>query len=147
MKSLWSDDDAEAFVTRYAEQGENRDTALRVYTTRLLGGDPRLVLHGGGDTSVKTVATDLLGDDVPVLRVKGSGWDMGDIEPAGMPAVRLESLRRLQALTALSDEDMVNFQRGNLLDSTSPNPRWKRCCTPSCRINSSTIPIPRPFSV
>ena len=122
MKSLWSDDDAEGFVTRYARQGENRDTALRVYTTRLLGGDPRLVLHGGGNTSVKTTATDLLGDEVAVLRVKGSGWDMGDIEPAGLPAVRLEPLRRLQALNALSDEDMVNFQRGNLLDSTSPNP-------------------------
>ena len=59
---------------------------------------------------------------MPVLRVKGSGWDMGDIEPAGLPAVRLEPLRRLQALDALTDEDMVNFQRGNLLDSASPNP-------------------------
>lgn len=122
MESLWSDDDAEAFVTRYAQQGENRDTALRVYTTRLLGGDPRLVLHGGGNTSVKTVQRDLLGDEVPVLRVKGSGWDMGNIEPAGLPAVRLEPLRRLQTLNALSDEGMVNFQRGNLLDSASPNP-------------------------
>ena len=122
MESLWSDSEAERFVERYAQQGENRDTALRVYTTRLLGGDPRLVLHGGGNTSVKTTAQDLLGDDVPVLRVKGSGWDMGDIEPAGLPAVRLEPLRRLQALDALTDEDMVNFQRGNLLDSASPNP-------------------------
>jgi rhamnose utilization protein RhaD (predicted bifunctional aldolase and dehydrogenase)/NAD(P)-dependent dehydrogenase (short-subunit alcohol dehydrogenase family) len=122
MESLWSDGDAERFVERYAQQGENRDTALRVYTTRLLGGDPRLVLHGGGNTSVKTTQRDLLGDAVPVLRVKGSGWDMGDIEPAGLPAVRLEPLRRLQALDALSDEDMVNFQRGNLLDSAAPNP-------------------------
>ena len=122
MESLWSDSEAERFVERYAQQGENRDTALRVYTTRLLGGDPRLVLHGGGNTSVKTTAQGLLGDDVPVLRVKGSGWDMGDIEPAGLPAVRLEPLRRLQALDALTDEDMVNFQRGNLLDSASPNP-------------------------
>ena len=61
MESLWSDSEAERFVERYAQQGENRDTALRVYTTRLLGGDPRLVLHGGGNTSVKTTAQDLLG--------------------------------------------------------------------------------------
>jgi rhamnose utilization protein RhaD (predicted bifunctional aldolase and dehydrogenase)/NAD(P)-dependent dehydrogenase (short-subunit alcohol dehydrogenase family) len=122
MESLWSDTEAERYVARYAGAGENRDVALRVYTSRLLGGDPRLVLHGGGNTSAKTTQRDLLGDDVGVLRVKGSGWDLGDIEPAGLPAVRLEPLLRLEALESLSDEDMVNFQRGNLLDSTAPNP-------------------------
>lgn len=122
MKSLWSDRDAEAAVARYAKEGVNADLALRVYSTRLLGGDPRLVLHGGGNTSVKTRMRDLLGDEVEVLCVKGSGWDMGNIEPAGLPAVRLAPLRRLRALDALSDEDMVNFQRGNLLDSSAPNP-------------------------
>ena len=122
MDSLWSDSDAEACVARYAESGANRDLALRVYTSRLLGGDPRLVLHGGGNTSVKTVQTDLLGDAVDVLCVKGSGWDLGDIEPPGLPAVRLKPLLRLEALDKLSDEDMVNVQRGNLLDSTAPNP-------------------------
>ena len=65
---------------------------------------------------------DLLGDAVEVICVKGSGWDMGNIEPAGLPAVRLAPLRRLRALDRLSDEDMVNFQRMNLLDSTAPNP-------------------------
>ena len=105
-----------------AEKGECADLALRVYTTRLLGSDPALVLHGGGNTSVKTQATDLLGDKVDVLCVKGSGWDMGAIEPAGLPAVRLEPLRRLRALGKLSDEDMVNYQRINLLDSSAPNP-------------------------
>ena len=122
MKNLWSDRDAKAFVRRYARDGINRDLALRVYTTRLLGGDPRLVLHGGGNTSVKTTATDLNGDAVDVLCVKGSGWDMGDIEPAGLPAVRLDPLRELGALEALNDEDMVNVQRRNLLDSKAPNP-------------------------
>jgi rhamnulose-1-phosphate aldolase/alcohol dehydrogenase len=122
MKSRWSDSDAEAFVTRYAEQGVNRDLALRTYTTRLLGSDPKLVLHGGGNTSVKTRARDMLGDEVEVICVKGSGWDMGNIEPAGLPAVRLGELRRLRKLFRLSDEDMVNFQRINLLDSTAPNP-------------------------
>jgi rhamnulose-1-phosphate aldolase/alcohol dehydrogenase len=120
MKSLWSDADADRFIARYAEHG--RELALRVYTTRLLGGDPRLVLHGGGNSSVKSTARDLLGEPVEVLCVKGSGWDMGNIEPAGLPAVRLAPLRALRRLEKLSDEDMVNAQRGNLLDSAAPNP-------------------------
>jgi rhamnose utilization protein RhaD (predicted bifunctional aldolase and dehydrogenase)/NAD(P)-dependent dehydrogenase (short-subunit alcohol dehydrogenase family) len=122
MKSLWSDAEAEAFVARYGERGVARDLALRVYTTRLLGGDPRLVLHGGGNSSVKTTQRDLLGDQVEVLCVKGSGWDMGNIEPEGLPAVRLGPLRLLRRLERLSDEDMVNVQRGTLLDSAAPNP-------------------------
>ena len=122
MKSRWSDADAEGFVARYAQQGISRDVALRVYTTRLLGGDPLLVLHGGGNSSVKTVLPDLFGEPVEVLCVKGSGSDMGDIEPAGLPAVRLAPLRRLRALERLSDEEMVNAQRANLLDSAAPNP-------------------------
>lgn len=122
MKSRWSEADAQSFITRYGQQGVGADLALRVYTTRLLGGDPALVLHGGGNTSVKTQARDLLGEAVDVLCVKGSGWDMAAIEPAGLPAVKLEPLRRLRALTKLSDEDMVNYQRINLLDSSAPNP-------------------------
>src|SRR5205085_8118255 len=108
MKSAWVDRDAEAAVERYAAAGIARDLALRVYTTRLLGSDPRLVLHGGGNTSVKTRMKDLLGDTVEVICVKGSGWDMGNIEPQGLPAVKLAPLRRLRVLARLSDEDMVN---------------------------------------
>ena len=122
MKSLWSDAEANAAIARYGEKGIAPDLALRVYTTRLLGGDPALVLHGGGNTSVKTQAKDLLGEAVDVICVKGSGWDMGDIEPPGLPAVKLAPLRRLRALPRLSDEDMVNFQRIHLLDSAAPNP-------------------------
>ena len=122
MKSLWSDSEAKTYIARYGEKGIGPDLALRVYTTRLLGGDPALVLHGGGNTSVKTKAKDLLGDQLDVICVKGSGWDMGDIEPAGLPAVKLAPLRRLLALDTLSDEDMVNYQRVNLLDSSAPNP-------------------------
>jgi rhamnose utilization protein RhaD (predicted bifunctional aldolase and dehydrogenase)/NAD(P)-dependent dehydrogenase (short-subunit alcohol dehydrogenase family) len=122
MKSRWNDEDAEAMVRRYAQQGINRDVALRVYTSRLLGQDPLLVLHGGGNTSVKTKATDLAGDEVEVLCVKGSGWDMGDIEPAGLPAVRMPPLSKLRARDTLSDEDMVRYQRANLLDPGAPNP-------------------------
>ena len=122
MKSRWVASEAADFVTRYAEKGVSAELAIRTYTTRLLGSDPRLVLHGGGNTSVKTTAKDQLGEDVEVLCVKGSGWDMGNIEPQGLPAVRLAELRRLRRLNALSDEDMVNFQRINLLDSSAPNP-------------------------
>jgi rhamnose utilization protein RhaD (predicted bifunctional aldolase and dehydrogenase)/NAD(P)-dependent dehydrogenase (short-subunit alcohol dehydrogenase family) len=122
MKSGWSDKDAQEFVTRYAPKGVNADLAVRTYTTRLLGSDPRMVLHGGGNTSVKTTVKDQLGEDVEVICIKGSGWDMGVIEPAGLPAVRLEPLRKLRKLDRLSDEDMVNYQRINLLDSTAPNP-------------------------
>ena len=96
MKSAWATSDAEAAVARYARDGIARDLALRVYTTRLLGQNPKLVLHGGGNTSVKTRMTDLNGEEVDVLCVKGSGWDMGTIEPAGLPAVRLEPLKRLR---------------------------------------------------
>jgi rhamnose utilization protein RhaD (predicted bifunctional aldolase and dehydrogenase)/NAD(P)-dependent dehydrogenase (short-subunit alcohol dehydrogenase family) len=120
MKSRWSEREAREFIERYGREGE--DLALRVYTTRLLGSDPKLVLHGGGNTSVKTHMKDLLGDTVEAICVKGSGWDMGNIEPAGLPAVRLAPLRRLRSLDRLSDEDMVNFQRVNLLDSNAPNP-------------------------
>src|SRR4051812_12769624 len=120
MQSEWVDRDAEAVVDRYA--GIARDLALRVYTTRLLGRNPKLVLHGGGNTSVKLPTTDLNGDRAEALCIKGSGWDMGSIEPAGLPAVRLEPLRRLRAREALSDEAMVRVQRANLLDPSAPNP-------------------------
>ncbi len=83
MRSLWSDNEATAMVAHYGKSGVGGELALRVYTSRLLGGDPRLVLHGGGNTSVKTVMPDLLGHAAEVLCVKGSGWDMGNIEPAG----------------------------------------------------------------
>src|SRR5436190_11361939 len=122
MQSKWSDTEAKEFAARYAPKGVNADLAVRTYTTRLLGSDPRMVLHGGGNTSVKTMAKDMLGEDVAVICIKGSGWDMGNIEPAGLPAVRLEPLRKLRNLDKLSDEDMVNYQRINLLDSTAPNP-------------------------
>ena len=122
MDSRWSEIDARRMVDHYAGQGYDPDVALRVYTTRLLGADPKLVLHGGGNTSVKTVAADLLGAEVEVLCVKGSGWDMAKIEPPGLPAVRLDPLRRLRRLDGLSDEDMVDFERQNLLDSGAPTP-------------------------
>ena len=120
MQNLWNSDEAKRFAVEFAAAGEA--VASRVYTSRLLGRDSALVLHGGGNTSVKTTQHDLLGREVEVLCVKGSGWDLVDIEPPGLPAVRLGALRELQQLDQLSDADMVNAVRGALLDSRSPNP-------------------------
>ena len=122
MKSQWNDTIARETVEAYSAKGVGEDVALRVYTTRLLGRDPLLVLHGGGNTSVKTRATDDLGQEHEVICVKGSGADMADIEPWGLPAVKLAPLRTLRTLDALSDEAMVNVQRLNLLDASAPNP-------------------------
>jgi rhamnose utilization protein RhaD (predicted bifunctional aldolase and dehydrogenase)/NAD(P)-dependent dehydrogenase (short-subunit alcohol dehydrogenase family) len=122
MRSQWSDAEAERLVDRYAGKGVGPDLALRVYTSRLLGSEPKLVLHGGGNTSVKTIMRDLLDEEVEALCVKGSGWDMAAIEPAGLPAVRLAPLRKLRGRERLSDEEMVRVQRANLLDPGAPNP-------------------------
>ncbi|TCM52695.1 rhamnose utilization protein RhaD (predicted bifunctional aldolase and dehydrogenase) [Rhizobium sp. PP-F2F-G48] len=122
MKSRWSDSDFTSVVDAYVAKGINRDLAIRTYTTRLLGQDPELVLHGGGNTSVKTVFTEMDGTEVSVLCVKGSGWDMGTIEPPGLPAVRLDPLKAMVAFETLSDDDMVMLQRRLLLDPAAPNP-------------------------
>ncbi len=98
------------------------ELALRVYSSRLIGQDPDLVMHGGGNTSLKAMAPDTFGEEVRVLHVKGSGWDLDTIEARGLPAVRLDPLMRLRGLPALSDEAMVNVQRLNLLDAGAPNP-------------------------
>jgi rhamnose utilization protein RhaD (predicted bifunctional aldolase and dehydrogenase)/NAD(P)-dependent dehydrogenase (short-subunit alcohol dehydrogenase family) len=122
MQSRWVDRDAKAAVDHYQARGVAPDLALRVYTTRLLGGDPKLVLHGGGNTSVKTRGRDLAGDEIEVMCIKGTGADMATIEPTGMPAVRLDMLRKLRALDELSDDDMLRVQRASLLDPTAPSP-------------------------
>ena len=121
-KSLWSDVDAADFVKSYALKGISEDLALRTYSSRLLGSDPNLVLHGGGNTSVKTKVKGLFEELISVLCVKGSGWDLSTIEPEGHPAVRLEPLQKLRTLAKLSDEEMVATQRCNLINPSSPNP-------------------------
>jgi rhamnulose-1-phosphate aldolase/alcohol dehydrogenase len=121
MESRWSDREAEEYVERFAPRwGEA--LALRVYTSRLIGRDPDLVMHGGGNTSLKGTVTTLVGDRVEALFVKGSGWDLDAIEPPGLPGVDLAHLRRLRALDALSDEEMVNQLRTHLFDAGAPNP-------------------------
>jgi rhamnose utilization protein RhaD (predicted bifunctional aldolase and dehydrogenase)/NAD(P)-dependent dehydrogenase (short-subunit alcohol dehydrogenase family) len=122
MKSGWVERDAEALVAHGAKSGIERDLALRIYTTRLLGRDPKLVLHGGGNTSLKTRMRDLLGEEVEVLRVKSSGSDMATIEADGLPAVRLAPMRQLRALETIGDFELVGIERANLIDPAAPNP-------------------------
>ena len=122
MKNEWSNTKSKKYAKKYKGLGFSKDMALRVYTTRLLGRNKELVLHGGGNTSVKTKVKDVDGKKYNVLCVKGSGWDMADIEPAGLPAVKLEPLLSLRKKKYLSDEDMVSYQKRNLIDIKSPNP-------------------------
>lgn len=120
MKNRWNNRDAAEFIRRYKSAG--RDLALRTYTARLIGQDSNLVLHGGGNTSAKTIQETASGERLRVLCIKGSGWDLDTIEPAGHPAVRLDALEKLRKLSALSDESMVNSLRSNMLESSGPTP-------------------------
>jgi rhamnose utilization protein RhaD (predicted bifunctional aldolase and dehydrogenase)/NAD(P)-dependent dehydrogenase (short-subunit alcohol dehydrogenase family) len=122
MKSGWVDADAEGVIADGVRSGIERDFALRIYTTRLLGRDRKLVLHGGGNTSLKSRIRDRVGEEVDVLRVKGTGADMGAIAASGFSAVRLAPMRKLRALDAIGDEDLVAVERANLIDPAAPNP-------------------------
>ena len=90
MKNNWSPSEAKKYINKYKNIGVSADLALRVYTTRLLGRNNELVLHGGGNTSVKTSINDIDGKKYNVLCVKGSGWDMGEIEPEGLTSSKVK---------------------------------------------------------
>jgi rhamnose utilization protein RhaD (predicted bifunctional aldolase and dehydrogenase)/NAD(P)-dependent dehydrogenase (short-subunit alcohol dehydrogenase family) len=113
MKSLWNDKEAAHY---------RGDLQLRVYTSRLLGRNPALVLHGGGNTSVKIKEKNLLGEEETLLYVKGSGWDLETIEAAGFSPVRLDHLLKLAKLKSLSDPQMVNELRTHMTRASAPTP-------------------------
>src|SRR4029077_11591402 len=112
--------EAERQRAQYAAWGA--DLSDRVYTSRLLGRDAALVLHGGGNTSVKSRAREVDGKAVDVLWVKGSGWDLGSIQPQGFSQCRLSPLRAYCRLPALSNEAMVAALRSQMLDPSGPTP-------------------------
>ncbi len=114
VKSLWNDDDAAAMGGDVLR--------LRAYTSRLLGREPSLVLHGGGNTSVKAEWTSLFGDLEELLYIKGSGWDLASIQPEGFAPVRLDVLRRMAELPALTDSAMVRAQRAAMIEPSAPAP-------------------------
>ena len=122
IKNRFSEIEAKKWRASASTDAADQELAERVYTSRLIGSDRDLLMHGGGNTSVKVQRENLFGEQKNVLHVKGSGWDLDTIQAAGLPGVWLDALRELQQLDALSDEDMVNFQRANLLDCGSPNP-------------------------
>jgi len=113
MKSLYNDEKASEFKT---------DLDLRVYTSRLLGQDSSLVLHGGGNTSVKSAVTNLFGESEDILYVKGSGWDLATIKAEGFAPVKMDTLLKMAELKELSDTDMVKYQRVAMIDPSAPNP-------------------------
>ena len=113
MKSLWSDAEAAQY---------DGPLGPRVYTSRLLGRDKSLVLHGGGNTSVKLREKNLFGEEEDILYVKGSGWDLETIEAAGFTPVALGYVRRLAGLASLSDPQMVNELNTHTLRAGAPSP-------------------------
>ncbi|MFA5455166.1 MAG: bifunctional aldolase/short-chain dehydrogenase [Sulfurimonas sp.] len=113
MTSLWDNEEAREYKT---------DLDLRVYTSRLLGRDASLVLHGGGNTSVKSTATNLFGEVEEILYVKGSGWDLSTIEAEGFAPVKMNMLLKMAELKELSDTDMVKYQRLAMTNPSAPNP-------------------------
>jgi rhamnose utilization protein RhaD (predicted bifunctional aldolase and dehydrogenase)/NAD(P)-dependent dehydrogenase (short-subunit alcohol dehydrogenase family) len=113
VKSLWNDADIDPGADALA---------LRCHSSRLLGRDATLVLHGGGNTSVKLRRKNLLGDDEELLYVKGSGWDLATIREPGFAPVRLDHLKRLARLPALSDVAMVNELATQVTEAAAPAP-------------------------
>jgi rhamnose utilization protein RhaD (predicted bifunctional aldolase and dehydrogenase)/NAD(P)-dependent dehydrogenase (short-subunit alcohol dehydrogenase family) len=122
MRSRWTEDDAQAAVERCSRDQIDRDFALRIYSTRLLGEVGELVQHGGGNTSLKTATTDIFGENVAALRVKASGAEMATIEASGFAAVRLDRMQKLRTRAALSEREMARLLRASLLDPEAPNP-------------------------
>lgn len=108
MKNLWNDEEASNYTS---------DLALRVYSSNLLGRSDELVLHGGGNTSVKSTV-----DGEEILYVKGSGWDLVSIKEEGFAPVKMATLLEMAKLEELSDTDMVSQQKAAMIDKSAPNP-------------------------
>ncbi len=121
MKNQWSDDDAGMFLKRYGRRF-GKDLAIRTYSSRLLGLETALVLHGGGNTSVKTTARDVFAEKRNVLYVKASGVDLRDIGPEGHTGLDLAYLLRFHQLRELPDETLINEFRTHLLDAGAATP-------------------------
>jgi len=114
MHNLWDEEEARQFA--------GSDLATRVYTSRLLGREPSLVLHGGGNTSVKSTLTNIFGEEEDILFVKGSGWDLKTIEEPGFAPARLRVLQRLGQLPAMTDTQMARELKASMVDPAGPAP-------------------------
>lgn len=122
VEYLWNNERAAALLNAAGDDPADRQLALHLYGSRLIGGNPALVQHGGGNTSCKVARRDLFGTDRDVLHIKGSGQDLATVDAQGMPGVYLQPLLALRELDRLGDSDMVNATRANMLDTTGPTP-------------------------
>jgi rhamnose utilization protein RhaD (predicted bifunctional aldolase and dehydrogenase)/NAD(P)-dependent dehydrogenase (short-subunit alcohol dehydrogenase family) len=121
MENRWSDDKAAQYVEKYGNRWGN-DLALGLYLASLIGAEDKLVLHGGGNSSVKTFYTNILGERLHAIYVKASGYNMALAEPNGYTGLDLDYLQKLRVLSELSDEAMVNEFRTHVLDARSATP-------------------------
>ena len=135
MKNNWSNNESKKYIRKYKNLGYSKDLALRVYTTRLLGRNNELVLHGGGNTSVKSSIKDIDGKKYNVLCVKGSGWDMGEIEPEGLPAVKLDPLLTLKKKNTYLMKIWLAIKKETLLTLNLLTLLLKHFCMPFCHLN------------
>jgi rhamnose utilization protein RhaD (predicted bifunctional aldolase and dehydrogenase)/NAD(P)-dependent dehydrogenase (short-subunit alcohol dehydrogenase family) len=110
------------FDDKEAKKFESDAIEMRAYTSRILGADMDLVMHGGGNTSVKTIEKDLYGERIEVLHVKGSGHDLATIGTDGFSPCDLEALKKLVKLETLSDTEMVKQLKCSLLNPSAPTP-------------------------
>lgn len=113
MENLWNDAEAAHF---------SGDLGQCIYASRLLGRDSSLVMHGGGNTSVKIREKNIFGEDEDILYVKGSGWDLATIEAAGFAPLRLAALLRLAGLETLTDTQMASAFRSSMTNADAPAP-------------------------
>jgi len=121
MENRWSDEKAAQFLEKYGNRW-GKDLALGLYAASLIGAEDKLVLHGGGNSSVKTTHTNLLGERLDAIYVKASGYNMAFIEPNGYTGLDLGYLKKLRSLSVLSDEEMANELRTHFLDARSATP-------------------------
>ena len=121
MQNRWSDDKATQFIEKYGERW-GQDLAIGLYAAALIGSEDKLVLHGGGNSSVKTVHTNILGEQLDAIYVKASGYNMAHMEPNGYTGLDLNYLKKLRPLSDISDEDMVNEFRTHILDARAATP-------------------------
>ncbi len=114
MRNLWNEEQAKKLGSDLLK--------LRVYTSQLLGQEEDLVLHGGGNTSVKTKEKSIFGEEEEIIYIKGSGWELATIEEAGFAPVKLKILQQMAGLDYLTDVEMVKYQRMAMTDPSAPNP-------------------------
>ena len=121
MKSKWNDSEALKFTKKFKNKNISKELAYRIYSSRLLGNDSSLVLHGGGNTSLKSKLMNSQGLLEEIIYVKGSGKDMSNITPSDFPSLELKNLLKLKKMKKINDFQMLNYQKKYMVDTSFPN--------------------------